>query len=74
MTPTNLNPFFIDQIRNFAHLVTKEVQTKDQFLNTIKTNYSIENPKTQIFYLSVERSEFETIKLNKTKDSILFNQ
>ncbi len=71
---TNLNPLFIDQIRNFAHLVTPEPQTKDQFINTVKKVYCISNPKTALFVGSIERSDFDTIKLNNTRDSILFNQ
>jgi hypothetical protein len=74
MNATNLNPFFIDQIRNFAHLVTPEPQTKEQFLETVKKNYSIDNPKTQLFCISLEKSTFDTIRLNNTRDSILFNQ
>lgn len=54
-TPTNLNPLFIDQITSFAHLITPEPQTKEQFLNTVK-------------------STFETIRLNNTRSTILFNQ
>lgn len=72
--PTNLNFLFQDQITNFAHLITIENQTKEQFINNIKTNYSETNPKTSLFIQSCERSEFETIRLNKTRDSILFNQ
>jgi hypothetical protein len=74
MNATNLNPFFIDQIQNFAHLVTSEPQTKEEFLSTIKKTYDTSNPKTDIFYQSVKLSTFDTIKLNRTKDSILFNQ
>lgn len=74
ITPTNLNPLFIDQIGNFAHLITPEPQTKKQFLNTVKSTYSTGNPKTALFYQSIERSAFETIRLNNTRDSILFNQ
>lgn len=71
---TNLNPLFIDQIANFAHLITPEPQTKEQFLNTIKTTYSTSNPKTALFYHSVRISTFETIQLNNTRSTILFNQ
>lgn len=74
MKPTNLNPFFIDQIANFAHLVTVEPQTKDQFVNTVKGAYDVSNPKTALFCGSIERSEFDTIKLSINRDSILFNQ
>lgn len=74
MQNTNLNPLFIDQIVNFAHLVTKEPQSKEQFLSNIEKTYSRQNPKTDIFYHSVKLSTFETIRLNDTKDAILFNQ
>jgi len=74
MKPTNLNPLFIDQIRNFAHLVTKEPQTKQEFIDTVKKTYSVSNLKTALFVGSIERSDFETIKLNDNQDSILFNQ
>lgn len=74
MTAANLNPLFIDQINNFAHLVTPEPQTKEQFLETVKSTYSTNNAKTMLFYMAVERSTFETIRLNNNRDSILFNQ
>lgn len=71
---TNLNPFFIDQIINFAHLVTPQEQTKKEFLESIKKTYSLENPKTQLFYISAQKSVFNTIKLNNQRTQILFNQ
>jgi len=74
MKPTNLNPLFIDQIRNFAHLVTIEPQTKEQFITFVKQVYCISNPKTALFVQSIERSIFDTIKLNNTRDAILFNE
>jgi len=74
ITPTNLNPLFIDQIVNFAHLVTTEPQTKEQFLNTVKSTYSTGNGKTMLFYMAIEKSTFETIRLNNTRSTILFNQ
>jgi len=74
MKPTNLNPLFIDQIRNFAHLVTIEPQTKEQFIDTVKQAYDVVNPKTALFIGSVVRSEFETIQLNRTRNAILFNE
>lgn len=74
MKATNLNYLFIDQVRNFAHLVTIEPQTKEQFIDTVKRDYDVSNPKTSLFISSVVRSEFETIQLNNTRDAILFNQ
>lgn len=72
-TPTNLNYLFIDQIPNFAHLVNVEPQTKDEFLKTIKNTYCLSNVKTELFYISCEKSVFETIQLSNDRQSILFN-
>jgi hypothetical protein len=74
MKPTNLNPLFIDQIINFAHLIKPEPQTKEQFLKTISEAYDTRNPKTELFYQATQRSDFETIQLNRNRDSILFNK
>jgi hypothetical protein len=74
MKPTNLNMLFQDQIRNFSHLVTSETQTKNDFLTAIKQNYSLNNPKVNLFFIACEKSDFETIKLNANRDAILFNQ
>lgn len=73
MKPTNLNFLFQDQIVNFAHLITTEAQTKNDFLATIKANYNTYNPKTHLFFIACEKSDFETIKLNTNRDAILFN-
>lgn len=73
MKATNLNYLFIDQMRNFAHLVTSENQSKNDFLATIKQNYCLSNPKTNLFFIACEKSDFETIKLNNNRDAILFN-
>jgi|694.fasta_scaffold115770_4 hypothetical protein len=72
--PTNLNFLFIDQIANFAHLVKTETQSKEQFLEAIKNTYCLSNPKTNLFYIATEKSIFDTIRLNNTRSSILFNQ
>lgn len=74
MKPTNLNPLFIDQVRNFAHLLGIKPFTKQEFIEVVKRAYNINNPKTSLFISSVVRSEFETIQLNNTRDAILFNQ
>lgn len=73
MKTANLNYLFIDQIRSFAHLVTFEKQTKQQFIESVKNTYSISNPKTNLFVQSIEKSDFDTIQLNNTRDQILFN-
>lgn len=70
----DLNYLFIDQIRNFAHLVTSSIQTKAEFLETIKINYSIENPKTELFYIATEKSIFDSIRLSNDRSHVLFNQ
>jgi len=74
MNTTNLNPLFIDQIVNFAHLLGTKPFTKQEFIEVVKRAYSISNPKTNLFYMAVYRSTFETIKLSINRDSILFNQ
>ncbi|TSE11322.1 hypothetical protein [Aquimarina algiphila] len=73
MSTTNLDYLFIDQITNFAHLVTIEPQTKTQFLEVIKKTYCLTNPKTELFYSSTERSVFNTIRLDNKRESILFD-
>jgi hypothetical protein len=70
---TNLNFLFQDQIVNFAHLITVEPQTKEQFAENVKKTYSLENMKVNFFYQSILKSDFETIRLSNTRDSILFN-
>lgn len=70
---TNLNPLFTDQIVNFAHLITKEPQTKEDFLSTVKSAYCLSNPKTELFYLATEKSTFETIRYCRVSNCILFN-
>jgi len=74
MSATNLDYLFQDQIRNFAHLITIAPKTKSEFLQTVKETYSTENPKTAMFCASLQRSTFDTIRLNSTRDAILFNQ
>lgn len=73
MKPANLDFLFNELITNFAHLLTSKRISKKEFANIVKTTYSIENPKTALFYQSILRSEFETIKLSADRNSILFN-
>ncbi len=68
----HIDYLFQDQILNFSHLVTNEKKSKNQFLEDIKTTYNLDNPKNSLFYYSVKRSYFNTIQLNKTKETILF--
>lgn len=70
----DLNMLFLDQIRNFAHLVKLQPQGKDEFLRTIKDTYSTTNPKTMLFYQATQKSTFESIRLSDNRQSILFNQ
>jgi hypothetical protein len=74
MKQTNLNFLFQDQVRNFAHLVTNETQTKNDFLAAIKQSYCLDNTKVNLFFIACQKSDFETIKLNANRDAILFNQ
>jgi hypothetical protein len=73
MKPTNLNFLFQDQLISFAHLIKTEPQTKSEFLGAIKATYCLSNPKTQLFYTSTEKSEFDTIRLSSDRNSVLFN-
>ena len=74
MKTANLNMLFQSQIANFVHLVTTESQTKKEFLNNVKNTYSTGNAKTELFYQSCEMSDFDTIRLNRERTAILFNQ
>jgi len=73
MKPTNLNYLFADQILNFAHLLKITPLKKQEFADLIKATYDVSNPKTALFYQSILKSEFETIRLNNTRDTILLN-
>lgn len=72
--PTNLHRLFIELVINFAHIVTITPQTKEAFINKIKSTYDMADPKTAIFLGSIKMSEFDTIRLNDTRDALLFNQ
>jgi hypothetical protein len=69
----DLNPLFEDQIINFAHLLTTEKQTKNQFLDRIKNTYDLGNPKSALFYQATLRSTFETIEITIDRETIIFN-
>jgi hypothetical protein len=74
MKQTNLNMLFQQLIINFAHLITVKPQTKAEFLETVKSTYCLSNPRTNLFYQSCEKSEFETIRLSNNQENLLFNQ
>ena len=74
MNTANLNMLFQQLIPNFVHLITTENQTKVQFLDRIKETYSLKNPKNELFFISCQKLEFDTIKLNEEKTAILFNE
>ena len=74
MKPTNLNMLFQQLIINFAHLVDTTLLTKEEFLNKVKENYSLDNPKTNLFYQSIVKSDFDTIRLSNDRNNLLFNQ
>ena len=73
MKKTNLDYLFIDQVHNFVHLLTVEAQTKEQFLMKLR-QHNLSDSSTMFFYLSTKRSDFDTIRLNETREEILFNQ
>jgi hypothetical protein len=59
---TNLNYLFIDLLPNFGHLIpVNEPATKEEFLNKIKTTYSLSNAKNRLFYQATQQSKFENI-------------
>jgi hypothetical protein len=74
MKPTNLTMLFIDMLPNFSHLITKTPMAKRDFLELIMAIPYKKNPKRVMFYLATKKSKFDTIRLNKTKQTILFNQ
>jgi hypothetical protein len=74
MNPTNLNMLFQQLIINFAHLVDTTLLTKEEFLNKVKNNYNLDNPKNNLFYQSIVKSEFDTIRLSNDRNNLLFNQ
>jgi hypothetical protein len=73
MKPTNLNYLFADQVVNFAHLLKCTPLKKQEFAEIVRGTYDISNPKTALFYQAILKSEFETIRLNNTRDTILLN-
>jgi hypothetical protein len=75
-TQTNLNFLFADMIGSFAHLlpISGQAFTKDEFLAAVKTQYCLSNPKTNLFYMAAQKSIFETIKIDRVGNCILFNQ
>ena len=74
MNTANLNMLFQQLIPSYAHLITTDTQTKVQFLDKIKETYSLKNPRNELFFISCQKSEFDTIKLNGDKTAILFNE
>jgi len=72
MKATNLNMLFQSYVANFADVLTTSKQTKEEYLQQVKDNH--EGPKTDLFIASCERSTFDTIRLNRERSTILFNQ
>ena len=71
--PTNLDFLFSQLIINFSHLLSNKQISKQEFAEVVKNSYDISNPKTALFYQSILRSNFYTIRLNLYGDTILFN-
>ena len=74
MKTANLNYLFIDMINSYAHLITIENQTREQFAENVKNTYSLSEPRNSLFYQSILRSDFDTIRLDETRESVLLNQ
>ena len=74
MKIANLNILFEELISGYAHLVTSKTMTKNDFMDAIKKTYSLENQRNKLFFMACEKSDFDTIRLSKNRDSILFNQ
>lgn len=71
----DLNMLFIDQIRNFAFLLTSiDPLTKEEFLLLITSVCSLGEPKTALFYEATQKSKFNTIRLSDDRSQVLFNQ
>ncbi len=74
MKEANLDMLFQQLLPNFAHLITIQEQTKEEFVTSVKNHYGMTNPKIKLFCMSTERSDFDTIKLDRNRQSVLFNQ
>lgn len=74
VNPTNLNMLFQQLLPNFAHLIQIEPMSKNEFMVKVKSNYDICIPKIGLFYASIEKCEFDTIRLSNCRNSVLFNQ
>lgn len=70
----SLNYLFHDFLPMYAHLLSTSNLTKEELKNRVKQNYSLENPRNLLFFESIDKSEFETIKISSDFKSILFNQ
>lgn len=71
MKPANLDFLFSNLIGDFAHLLSSEQVNKQTFADIVKG--SNDTPKTALFYQSILRSDFDTIRLNEEGNAILFN-
>jgi len=74
MKKTNLNPLFIDLIVSYAFIVnsTKPI-TKEEYAENVKKTVCLKEPRNHLFYQSILKSDFETIRLSDDRESILFN-
>ena len=74
MKTTNLNPLFIDLIRSYAFIIdsTKPI-TKQEYAEKVEKTCCMKEPRHHLFYQSILKSDFETIRLSDDRESILFN-
>jgi hypothetical protein len=74
MKATNLNPLFIDLLISYSFIITETKPiTKNEFADKFKQTFSLSEPRNSLFYQSILKSDFETIRLSDTRESILFN-
>jgi hypothetical protein len=74
MKTTNLNPLFIDLIRSYVFIIdsTKPI-TKQEYAEKVEKTCCMKEPRNHLFYQSILKSDFETIRLSDDRESILFN-
>lgn len=70
---TNLNYLFIDLVPNYAFILDVKPITKEQFAEKVKSTYSLNEPKNALFYQSILKSVFNTIRLSDNRDNVLLD-
>jgi hypothetical protein len=71
MKPANLDFLFSNLIGDFVHLLSIEQTSKKDFADIVRG--SSNTGKTALFYQSILRSNFDTIRISADKNEVLFN-